>query len=62
MDSKSQKAIYTALFHYQSLYKTGMASKFPENVSYIPPVIEGLQLALKQVVKYEEIVEKLVIK
>lgn len=57
MDAK--RAICQAIFHYQAEAKKYV--KYPNN-DYTKPILKGLEEALKKVEKYEELVDKILIK
>jgi hypothetical protein len=54
MSSKDESAILAAIHHYESEIKNGK--------SYAKPIAEGLYIALKKTQKYDEIINKLLIK
>lgn len=49
--SEAEKAIWTAIHHYESVYKTNRAE-------YAKEALLGLRKALDEIKKYEELKEK----
>lgn len=60
MDKSPIEAVQAAIFHYGSLYK----AEDPKHkaTSHIPDIIKGLEMAEKQLQKYQDLMNYLTVK